>query len=196
MLIIMGIFNIDTDIIPIIQDENNSLIIKTAFEIASLHKNLLIMKTANNEISKAVFSLKSYARQNPSDKMDKIDIRKTIEIVLILYLNKFKNGVEVIKYYDDVPSILCYENEITQVWSNLIQNSLQAMEYKGKLYISIRSDNNNIIVSITDTGKGINPEIKDKIFEPFFTTKPSEEGSGIGLDTVKKIVNKHHGKIQ
>jgi signal transduction histidine kinase len=78
---------------------------------------------------------------------------------------------------------------------NLIHNALQAMNYEGNLTIEVTQQDNNAVISITDSGMGIAPEIKDKIFEPFFTTKPSGEGSGLGLDIIKKIIEKHEGHI-
>jgi signal transduction histidine kinase len=78
---------------------------------------------------------------------------------------------------------------------NLVQNALQAMNYEGSLTIEVAEQNNNAVISITDTGMGIEPEIKERIFEPFFTTKPQGEGSGLGLDIIKKIIEKHDGKI-
>jgi signal transduction histidine kinase len=94
-----------------------------------------------------------------------------------------------------VPSILCYPDELNQVWTNLVHNALQAMVYKGVLRVDVTRDARNLLVSITDSGEGISPEIMPKIFEPFFTTKPAGEGSGLGLDIVRKIVEKHQGTI-
>jgi signal transduction histidine kinase len=93
------------------------------------------------------------------------------------------------------PRVLCYPGELNQVWTNLIHNALQAMDYKGILTITSRTQNGQVIISITDTGKGIPDEIKEKIFDPFFTTKRTGKGSGLGLDIVKKIVDKHQGRI-
>ena len=95
----------------------------------------------------------------------------------------------------DIPAIFCYPGELNQVWTNLIHNALQAMDYQGTLTINSSTRNEQIVISITDTGKGIPNEIQEKIFEPFFTTKPAGEGSGLGLDIVKKIIDKHQGRI-
>ncbi len=95
-----------------------------------------------------------------------------------------------------MPFIQCYPDELNQVWTNLIHNALQAMEYDGSLTIEATQSDNYIRVSIIDSGKGISPEIMSKIFQPFFTTKPSGEGSGLGLDIVRKIIEKHDGEIE
>ena len=110
--------------------------------------------------------------------------------------NQLKHGVEVRKQYaDNVPDILCYPDELIQVWTNLIHNALQAMADKGVLTIKVVREANDIVISITDNGPGIREEIRDRIFEPFFTTKPAGEGSGLGLDICRRIVERHDGQI-
>ena len=107
-----------------------------------------------------------------------------------------KHGVEVVRDYEEVPRILCLPDELNQVWTNLIHNSLQAMDNKGTLEIGVSKRDGSIAVSVTDSGPGIPDDVREKIFEPFFTTKPAGEGTGLGLDIVKKIVDKHGGRIE
>jgi signal transduction histidine kinase len=106
-------------------------------------------------------------------------------------------GTELVRDYDDnLESMLCFPDELNQVWTNLIHNALQAMKDCSKiLTVSIKKDGDYQIVSIGDSGSGIPEDIKDKIFHPFFTTKAAGEGSGLGLDIIKKIVEKHGGQI-
>ncbi len=99
-------------------------------------------------------------------------------------------------YEPHLPLIWCYPDELNQVWTNLIHNAIQAMDYQGILEIAIQKQTKNLAISFTDNGPGINPEIMTKIFQPFFTTKPAGEGTGLGLDIVRKIIEKHSGKIQ
>jgi signal transduction histidine kinase len=143
-----------------------------------------------------VFALKSYARYDTTGEKIEINITDGIETVLTLYHNQLKQGVEVIRNYADLPAVLCYPDELNQVWTNLVHNALQAMNNKGTLTIDATQQDTRVLISITDSGKGIPPEIKSKIFEPFFTTKPAGEGSGLGLDIVKKIIEKHEGTIE
>jgi signal transduction histidine kinase len=95
-----------------------------------------------------------------------------------------------------VPPILCYPEELAQVWSNLIGNAIHAMGDRGELEIAVHQQNQFICVQVTDSGSGISPEVLPRIFEPFFTTKPMGEGSGLGLSIVRKIIDKHHGEIE
>jgi signal transduction histidine kinase len=129
-------------------------------------------------------------------EMVKTNIIDGIETVLTLYHNQLKQGVEVIRKFNEIPQIMCFADELNQVWTNILHNALQAMHHKGILHIGVKQLDGFIVTSITDSGSGIPPEIKEKIFQPFFTTKPAGEGSGLGLDIVKRIIDKHKGKIE
>lgn len=195
-LVEIGVYNDVFPLLPLLQDPESETILHHAYQLASLQKSAQTMQTAINRATKVVFALKSYARYDPSGEKVLANITEGIETVLTLYENQLKQGVEVVKNYTEVPSILCYPDELNQVWTNLIHNALQAMVYKGRLRIDVTQQDGNVLVSITDSGEGISPEIMPKIFEPFFTTKPAGEGSGLGLDIVRKIIDKHQGKIE
>ena len=162
----------------------------------SLLKNTNTIFIASEKASKVVFALKKYAHRDSLGEKVPTDVIDGIETVLTLYDNQFKQGVEVIRNYTKLPLVMSYQDEINQVWTNLIQNALQSMKQSGKLTIGAREDEKNIYISISDTGEGIEPNIIDKIFDPFFTTKKQGEGSGLGLDIVKKIIDKHGGEIK
>ncbi|NES66795.1 MAG: GAF domain-containing protein, partial [Okeania sp. SIO2D1] len=181
--------------ISLLQTPHGNQIVQIAYDIARLYSNSQNINNAVERASKIVFALKSYARYDHSGEKHSVHITDGIETVLELYHNYLKKGVEVVRNYQDIPKILCYADELVQVWTNLIHNAIQAMDGKGKIEIEVSQKNQNIVVEITDSGTGIPPEIQDKIFQPFFTTKPAGEGSGLGLEIVKKIVDKHQGKI-
>ncbi|NET56254.1 MAG: AAA family ATPase, partial [Symploca sp. SIO2E6] len=195
-LVKLGITEDITPFIPLLQDPNHSLILKTAYNLALQQKNSKNIQLAVDRASKIVFALKSYARQDTSGKMTKAQVIDGIDLVLTLYQGQFKQGIEVVKTYEQVPEILCYPEELNQVWTNLIHNATQAMNNHGKLEIAVSGEATQVVVHITDSGCGIPPEIQDKIFAPFFTTKPTGEGSGLGLNIVGKIVDKHQGKVE
>jgi len=180
----------------ILQSENADVIMNTAYKVTGLQRSIDNIEFAASRASKVVFALKNFSRIGHSDEKILSDIREGIETVFTLYYNQIKQGVEVTKHFDEIPNILCYPDELNQVWTNIIHNAIYAMELKGRLDIGVRQEGNFIIVSITDNGKGIPAEIKDEIFKPFFSTKPVGEGSGMGLDIVVRIIEKHHGKIE
>lgn len=182
-------------LLPLLQDPNSLTILKTVYDLVSVHKSTRTITTATERAAKVVFALKKYARYDSSGEKVQANITEGIETVLTLYHNQIKHGVELRRNYEQLPPLLCYPDELNQVWTNLVHNALQAMDYKGILRIDATKQDTNLIVSITDSGQGIPAEIMPKIFEPFFTTKPAGEGSGLGLDIVKKIIDKHQGSI-
>ncbi|MBD0347395.1 MAG: GHKL domain-containing protein, partial [Coleofasciculus sp. Co-bin14] len=195
-LVTIGVQDDIQPFLPLLKDPDSETILKTAYELASVQISTRTIATAIERAAKVVFALKSYAHYDHSGEKVHGHITVGIETVLTLYHNQLKQGVEVIRNYEEVPSIWCYPDELNQVWTNLVHNALQAMDYKGTLRIELTLQEPNLLISITDSGKGIPPEIMPKIFEPFFTTKPVGEGSGLGLHIVKQIVEKHQGNIE
>lgn len=97
--------------------------------------------------------------------------------------------------FEEIPAIPIYRDDLLHLWTNLIMNAVQAMNYSGKLNISGNRENGYAVVKVEDSGPGIPDSLREKIFDPFFTTKPPGEGSGLGLDICLKIVEKHNGII-
>lgn len=194
-LVDMGIYDGIDSLMPILKSKERSFILQMGYSFSELLRNSKNIELAVERASKMVFALKNYAYQNQSGEIVDADVRESIESVLTIYHNKIKQNTEVIKNYQEVPRISCFPDELNQVWTNIIHNALQAMEFKGKLWIDVFSSEPYVVVKITDSGKGIPEEIIDRIFEPFFTTKRQGEGTGLGLDIVKRIVIKHKGDI-
>jgi len=196
-LLDIGICNNVEPFLPLLKDSKNLNVLQIAYEFATVQKSTKNIATATDRAAKIVFALKSYSRYDQSGSKAIANITDGIDTVLTLYHYQIKHGVEVVKNYGtDLPFVLCYPDELNQVWTNLLHNALQAMGNKGMLKIDVKHQNNAIFVSITDSGKGIPPEIMPRIFEPFFTTKSAGEGSGLGLDIVQKIIERHQGKLQ
>lgn len=192
----MGISPQIAPYLPVLTLPKNTEILDIAYDLTVVHNNTQNIRLAVGRAAKIVFALKSYARQDLSNKKVKAAIPDTVETVLTLYHNQIKQGIELNKDFDDVPEILCHPEELAQVWTNLLHNALQAMNYKGQIDVAIKLEQEHIVVSFTDSGPGIPADQRAKIFDPFFTTKPAGEGSGLGLDIVRKIVNKHQGKVE
>lgn len=159
-------------------------------------RNTRSIQLAVDRVSKIMYALKNFSHFDSTGKKIKASIQDTIETVLTIYQNQLKRGITLIKNYEQISPIECYPDDLLHVWTNLIYNSLQAMSFSGKLIISIKDCGQDILVSLQDSGPGIDHSIREKIFEPFFTTKPPGEGSGLGLDIVNKIVKRHGGRIE
>ncbi len=183
-------------LLPLLQIPQAEQIVQIAYNLACLNSNSKNINDAVRRASKIVFALKSYARYDHEGVKQSTLVTDNIETVLELYQNALKQGINLIRHYQEIPEILCYPDELVQVWTNLIHNAIQAINGKGTIEIRVHSDHQNVVVSITDSGCGIPTDIQDNIFQPFFTTKSAGEGSGLGLDIVQKIIDKHQGRIQ
>lgn len=151
---------------------------------------------ATGRIVTLVKALKTYTYMDQAP-VQSIDLRKELDNTLIILRSKLKKGVEVVREYaEDLPAIEAYASELNQVWTNLIDNGIDAMEGSGTLIIRAKREDPWLVVEIEDSGPGIPPEHLPKIFDPFFTTKPPGEGTGLGLNISRNlIVKKHHGKM-
>ncbi|MFQ4139349.1 ATP-binding protein [Nodosilinea sp. PGN35] len=147
-------------------------------------------------IATLVKSMKSYSYMDQGAQQ-MVDLHQGLEDTLRLFAFKLKQGIKVERHYDaTLPKLMAHGSELNQVWTNLIDNAIDAMGDKGTLTLRTCHFQGDARVEITDTGPGIPPEVKSRIFEPFFTTKGVGKGSGLGLETVLRIVeNRHHGTI-
>lgn len=195
LLIDIGIYNDIDFCLSLLKHPQVDWILDLAYNLTRLLGNNQTIITSVEKATKVVFALKSYARFEQGSEKKLVEITQGLDTVLEIYRNQLKQNIEVFRDYQDTTEIWCYPDELIQVWTNLIHNSLQAMKDGGKLIISTKEENNGVIVEISDSGCGISPEIKDKIFEAFFTTKAIGEGSGLGLHISKKIIDKHKGTI-
>jgi len=183
--------------ITLIEHERSEDLFDTVIKIVTITSSGETIRESVHRSSKIVRALKSYARINTSESEKKsVLLKDLLETSLTLYHNKMKHGISLKKYFDEsLKEILCYPDELNQVFANIIQNALYAMNKGGTLSIEIKLGSLYQIVTIADTGGGIKKEIQGRVFEPFFTTKPIGEGSGLGLDIAKNIVEKHQGVI-
>ncbi len=177
-------------------------LIDIAIRLSRLQLNQNNIITAVEKTTKVIKSLKNYSYKENFDVPEEIDIKESIEDVLTLYYGQWKRDIEVTRIYtDDNLNILGFPSKLSQVWTNIFQNAVQALlsspQEEKKIEIKVSKDNEKeeIIVKFEDNGPGIPVEIQDRIFEPFFTTKAKGKGTGLGLDICKKIVEEHQGKI-
>ncbi len=209
MLVDMGIYTQVEEFLPLLRQDAEMTLLRAGYALAAQQHHSQNIMSAVNRATKVISALKTYAHLDMSGGMSMANIADGLDIALTLYHNQLKHGIEVVKRYADVPPILGYPDDLVQVWTNLIHNAIQAMRGKGRLEISVNtvethavethgraSLQGRVVVEITDSGSGIPDDVKDRIFEPFFTTKPAGEGSGLGLDICKKIIDKHQGNIE
>ncbi len=167
--------------------------IAASVEVASL---LHEIESSTSRISDLVGAIKEYTHMDQAP-VQNVDIVKSLETTLTILNHKLKQGVAVQRDYQRVPLLVnSFGSELNQVWTNIIDNAIDAMGGKGELRVRTYREDTCVVVEIGDNGAGISPEVKAHIFEPFFTTKGVGEGTGLGLDTVQRIVKKHRGSIQ
>jgi signal transduction histidine kinase len=195
IIVKMKIQNEIDEFIELIKDDNSDEILNIAYKIADVMINTSNINIAVDRANKIVFALKTFSRFSDDTQKVKTSLKESLDTVLTIYHNKIKQGTELVREYEDINDIYCYADELAQVWTNIIHNALQAMDHKGTLTVSLSDEEEHQKVSIKDTGCGIPDDIKDKIFDPFFTTKAAGEGSGLGLDIIKRIIDKHEGQI-
>lgn len=196
LLVDCGITTLTDELKPLIQSDHALSALEVAYSLYQQFQNANNINLATEKASKVIFALKSYSHVDKDEDARKANICDSIEHVLTLYHNQLKRGIEVVKEFEEVPEIKCRVDELNQVWTNLLHNAMQAMKGRGKLIIRVMNTGTTLKVSFTDNGPGIPEAIIDQIFEPFFTTKPMGEGSGLGLDIVQKMVQKHNGTIR
>jgi signal transduction histidine kinase len=154
------------------------------------------IESSASRISDLVLAIKEYTYMDQSP-VQNVDIVKSLESTLTILNHKLKRGVTVQREYQRMPLLVnSFGSELNQVWTNLIDNAIDAMDGKGELRVRTYRDDSCVVVEIGDNGPGISPEVQTHIFEPFYTTKGVGEGTGLGLDTVQRIVKKHRGNIQ
>jgi len=154
------------------------------------------IKQSSTRISGLIQAIKDYSFMDRGP-LQEVDIHEGIESTLTILKHKLKYGVEVIRDYGHLPRICAHGRELNQVWTNLIDNAIDAMNGKGHLRIRTAQESDRILVEIADDGVGIPAEIQPRIFEQFFTTKEVGKGTGLGLDIVRRIVEgQHKGSVR
>jgi len=155
------------------------------------------IQVATGRISEIVNALKSYTYLDQAP-VQRVDVHEGLNSTLIILRGKLTDGITVQRDFDPtLPQIEAFGTELNQVWTNIIDNAIGAMDGEGELVLRTYHEDPWIVVEIQDTGSGIPDEIQSKIFDPFFTTKPPGQGTGLGLNITHNIVvQKHHGRIE
>lgn len=154
-----------------------------------------IIAQSSRRIAELVQAIKGYSHMDRATEQV-ADVHAGLEDTLLILAHRLRD-VEIQRHYDrSLPPIRMFGNTLNQVWTNLLDNAIDAMDEAGKITIRTRAEDGHIVVEIEDTGKGIPADVLPRIFEPFFTSKPQGQGTGLGLDTAWRIVTQEHaGRI-
>lgn len=185
----------DLNVQELLWNEDISSILEILYFFCQMKKTNQIIELAAEKANNVLKSLRLYLSSPTSSKLEAVYLSKEIEMILTLHQNKLKQGIEVIKDFQAKEPFLGNKGGLNQVWINLINNAIDAMNGKGVLKIRSEIQDGFLFVSFQDNGKGIPQEIQHKIFEPFFTTKKEGDGIGLGLHLCKKIIDKMNGSI-
>jgi signal transduction histidine kinase/predicted CoA-binding protein len=162
----------------------------------SVYSLLNEIMQGTSRIAEIVKALKTYVYLDQAPQQS-VNIHEGLDNTLIILRGKLKSGITVKREYaQDLPRIMAYGSELNQVWTNIIDNAIDAMDGKGEIILRTHLDKDWVTVEIEDNGPGIPEDIQSKIFEPFFTTKPIGKGTGLGLVISYNIINKHNGVIK
>ncbi|HAV77442.1 MAG TPA: histidine kinase [Anaerolineae bacterium] len=154
------------------------------------------VQETTGRLSQIVKAMKAYTYLDQAPLLE-VDVHEGLENTLVIMQHKLKKGVTIKREYtQNLPHIEAYASELNQVWTNIIDNAVDAMDGNGQIILRTYADDNNVIVEIVDSGPGIPKDIQSRIYEPFFTTKPPGKGTGLGLHISHDIIaNRHHGQL-
>lgn len=165
---------------------------------ASVHLLLDELRMALGRIGEIVTAVKGYAYLDQAP-VQRIDVRHGLDQTLVILRHRLRGGVEVVREFaDDLPEIEAHGSELNQVWTNLVDNAIDAMDGHGTLTLRAERDpdGDGVRITICDDGPGIAPEVRQRLFEPFATTKPPGKGTGLGLHISHNVVASHGGRIE
>ncbi len=164
----------------------------------SMEKLVHDIRESADRINTLIRSVKQYSHMDRAVTMEQVDIHEGLRNTLAMFKHEIKkHEVQVEKQFEaDLPRLRAFPGELNQLWTNLISNAIDAMETGGTLSLRTYLERGKLCVTVADTGSGIEEEDLTRIFDPFFTTKPMDKGTGMGLDIVKRIVNRHQGDIK
>lgn len=195
MLVQLGITAEQAEHLRILQQEDAQQLLRALSALIHIQHNVRNIETAADRTVHIVYALKSYGRKNVRETPVPVVLRESIELILTLFHAQFRDQVELNTELDERVTVFADPDTLAQIWTNIIQNALQAMGERGRLEIRVYAHQEVATVEITDSGPGIPEEVQEQIFDPFFTTKSGGEGSGLGLSICQDIVEQYAGSI-
>ena len=161
---------------------------------AAISKLLLRSREGTERVKGIVQDLRTFSRLDQADLQEAV-LNDEIDRTLTLMKPRLRDGIEIVRDYDEIPAIRCYPGQLNQVFLNLLMNACDAMTRGGRITVRTRAQDAGIRIDVSDEGEGIAPEVMGRIFDPFFTTKPVGQGTGLGLSISHRIVEQHGGRI-
>ncbi len=183
-----------------LEELKNKPLFQTAIQWLGVGSTIVMqlyeIQNTTERISQIVRAMKSYTYLDQAPLLE-VDLHEGLENTLVIMEHKLKQGVTIKREYSpELPRIEAYASELNQVWTNIIDNAVDAMDGKGQITIRTYEERDQVVVEIIDDGPGIPKEIQSRILEPFFTTKPPGQGTGLGLHISHDIVvNRHRGQL-
>jgi two-component system, NtrC family, sensor kinase len=170
---------------------------RTRFDstVTEVTKLLTGIEDGARRTSEIVRGLRNFSRAD-QNIFKPTNLNDCLESTLTLLHSSYKNKVEIVTKYGDLPEIDCFPGQINQVFMNILSNAIQSIPESGSIFIATRVMGNLVRVSIKDTGSGMSEEVRKKIYDPFFTTKDVGKGTGLGMYISYGIIEKHNGKIE
>ena len=162
--------------------------VASTFSVATL---LSEAKESTRRISELVAAVRSYTQMDRAS-MQRVDVTDGLNSTLVMLGHRLRGVIVVREYGTDVPMIEAYAGELNQVWTNLIDNAVDAMGESGTLRVATRVEDGEVVIEIADTGPGMPPDVAARAFEPFYTTKDVGKGTGLGLDIARRIIVERH----
>ncbi|MGB6877666.1 MAG: ATP-binding protein [Candidatus Acidiferrales bacterium] len=176
-------------------DDAVGYVLRRVAALITVYGLLHEIDNSTRRISDLVTAIKRYSYMDQG-ALQEVNLQEDLDNTLKIFGHRLKNGIAVVRDYDpELPRVCAYGGELNQVWTNLIDNAIDAIKGNGELRVRAHRELDCAVVEIGDNGPGIPPDMQGRVFEPFFTTKKVGEGTGLGLDTAMRIVRKHHGSI-
>jgi PAS domain S-box-containing protein len=192
----MGIVEIDDRTFNLMNRENAQELVTLCQRMYNIKNSAIIIKKAAEQGSKVVRALNSFSHGTDGNQKTTFDLQENIETVIIILWSKIKQNSKIHNRIPANTRLFGYEDEMTQVWTNIVINALQASNYSCEIFADYQVIDQKHQIKISNDGPEIPHEVMDKLFDPFFTTKIKGEGTGLGLNIVKQIIEKHHGSIR
>jgi signal transduction histidine kinase len=184
----------------VLRKEDQNAVINWLYQMLTTERLVTEIEEASKRINTLVTSIKSYTHMDQSPEKQTADLHEGIRTTISILNHKIKrNRVKLdLHFSDDLLYPKMYVSSMNQVWTNLIDNAIDALEGRDDPVIQIQTETDGefVVVTITDNGPGVPPDIQDKIFDPFFTTKPIGKGTGLGLEMVRQIIRQHNGRVE